>query len=309
MVTNRDTVKEAKRAADTVLKLRLDGVFEFALKALRETFTPTPPRLAHYTHLDAFRQIVEKSTLFASNIRFLNDRQEMEYGLGEATKFLDTTIEEDDGSKRKKAVLRAVKNKLAKSIPQAYACCFCEDSDSLGQWRGYTNNTQGVAIEFDSTELTHHFDAVNSTLQKVIYGEGETRSMLRNHLKSALVDLDGQFEELLGVDDAEAAESIKSLLLGLAPRFKHKSFKDEQEWRMLVTKPTDLQNIQFRTRDNVLVPYIILGDVKKPLPIKRIVIGPGKDMDITLQSVKGFMDRQWQYKNVEIEKSSVPFRT
>ncbi|MBV7518928.1 DUF2971 domain-containing protein [Ensifer sp. ENS12] len=281
------------------IREKLQEAFQRGVESLRT--------ITHYTTLEGFRSIITNNQLWVSNIRFLNDRREMDHGLSEATKFLDERAS-SKGMSDDTRLFAAVKKRIKDSgIPSAYACCFCEQNDSLGQWRGYTGGTQGIAIEFYASGLRQQFKASNATLQKVIYGQDETRRVLEQEVDSLFNQINGDlFADVPGDDRLERFET---LLLQLAPRFKHKSFEDEREWRLIISEPARQTQIEYRTKDNVLVPYIKLGTPNVPLPINRIRIGPGKDMDITLQSVELFLRAQLEYDDVDVVKSAVPFRT
>ena len=47
-----------------------------------------PRTLSHYTGLDGFLSIIQNNTIRASNILFLNDKEEMQYGIDVATEVL-----------------------------------------------------------------------------------------------------------------------------------------------------------------------------------------------------------------------------
>ncbi|MDX1150231.1 DUF2971 domain-containing protein [Sinorhizobium medicae] len=264
--------------------------------------------ISHYTSIEGFRSIVENNQLWVSNVRFLNDKAEMEYGIREAVKFLEMQETKAENGRDKKKLFAAAKRRiLDKGIPSAYACCFCEKNDSLGQWRGYTGGGQGIAIEFNAQDLLKHFRAANAMLAQVTYGQDATRKVLREELDKFIngnVSHD-LFADILGDD---SPERLEALILTLAPRFKHHSFEDEREWRLIVNDPPARSKIEYRAKDNVLVPFLKLGDKKHPLPITRVIVGPGKDMDITAKSIELFLQYQFKYEDVDVVKSSVPFR-
>ncbi len=100
--------------------------------------------ITHYTTMEGFRSIIENDQLWVSNIRFLNDKREMEYGIKEAVTFLEEQARDTNNHGVKKKLFEAAKKRIqSKGIPSAYACCFCEQNDNLGQWRGYTAGGQG----------------------------------------------------------------------------------------------------------------------------------------------------------------------
>ncbi len=260
---------------------------------------PVKTILSHYTSLDGFRCIIESDQLWASNVRFLNDRKEMEYGIEQSVKFLNS-VEDNASGDYERTLISKAKSNISKSIPDIYACCFSEEKDSLSQWRGYTGQTQGIALDFDYSQLAAHFMGDDAVLSKVSYGADETAEILKRQLKNVVTPL--------GSPQPTIPLMLETLILELIPRFKHQSFKNEAEWRLVVSQP-DNANIVFRTRDNVLVPYVKLGGNGRTLPIKAVRIGPGKDMEITRRSVDLFLKSKKDYENVSVEVSTVPFRS
>ncbi len=264
--------------------------------------------ITHYTSLEGFRSIIACSQLWVSNIRFLNDKSEMDYGIKEAIKFLEKLESDGSDSTRKNLIASAKRRITTRGIPDAYACCFCEHGDSLGQWRGYSSGTQGIAIDFQAECLKNHFLPYGGELAPVAYGQDATRQALLKRFEEFISKGEGKrdlFRDFL----EQQSESLEDAIIHLAPRFKHKSFEDEREWRIIVKAPLPILKVEYRTRDNVLVPYLKLGSSDLPLPIERVRIGPGKDMDITKQSVEMFLQSTNRYDGVDVEKSNVPFRT
>jgi hypothetical protein len=105
------------------------------------------------------------------------------------------------------------------------------------------------------------------------------------------------------------ATSLRShnndVLSELIPRFKHKGFEGELEWRLVIQHETLRSSVSFRANRNVLVPYIKLGT--SPLPLKYVRIGPGADLDLTERSIAVFLEAKGY--DVPVMRSRVPFRT
>ena len=96
------------------------------------------------------------------------------------------------------------------------------------------------------------------------------------------------------------------ILSELIPRFKHRGFAGELEWRLVVQHRTLRDSVCFWPNRNVLVPYIKLGN-GEPLPLKRIRVGPGHDTKLTQRSVEQYLEANGY--NVEVKTSDVPFRS
>ena len=98
-------------------------------------------------------------------------------------------------------------------------------------------------------------------------------------------------------------------LLLLAPRFKHPSFKQEDEWR-LVSDSTDRipRKIKFREGKSIIVPYIefSLSNKMSGIPIKEIMVGPTPHSDLSLNSIGELLTNKGI--SCHLSKSDVPFR-
>jgi hypothetical protein len=106
-----------------------------ALLAPREP----PRRLYHYTTLSGLVGITSSHSLWASDVRYMNDASELTYAAELISEVLTETL-----SKVENEVVRAA---LPPPHPgfanpfeygmRPFAACFCEDGDLLSQWRGY----------------------------------------------------------------------------------------------------------------------------------------------------------------------------
>lgn len=161
--------------------------------------------ISHYTDLNALRLIIQKGELWASNILFLNDSREMSYGTDEAVKILRQNAE---SSKDKRKIFQSVQTNIEREgIPDAFACCFCEKPDHLGQWRGYGTGAQNISIQFDRIALETHFSEV-AVVRKVIYGQSRARKELASQIKQAFAG--GAFSNDLFADqELLAKEAIQ----------------------------------------------------------------------------------------------------
>lgn len=260
----------------------------------------TPTFLSHYTSLEGFLSIIESHTIRASNISFLNDKEEMEYGLN---------VAKDVIKEIEKATTQTEwpRNPWSRDIPDVYACCFCEQPDMLSQWRGYGASSQSVSIQFSGPELymlarTYEFD-----LERVIYGRKRAMELLRERLK---------FEEgdtvlariLFETKLIDAEEMRYTHAINLAPRFKNEAFSEEHEWR-IIAKQQVVKDVKYRVRDNVIMPYVDLSNTGTGLPIERITVGPGKETSLTVKSIEKLLSNSILYKDVKVIPSKIPFRS
>ena len=87
--------------------------------------------LYHYCSVETFFQIIKNQTLRLTNIQYMNDSEELHYGM-------DLLGEAEDKYK--------LIDKRSRDYVNIYAMCFSEMGDLLSQWRGYGDNAEGLSI-------------------------------------------------------------------------------------------------------------------------------------------------------------------
>jgi hypothetical protein len=272
---------------------------------------PTP--LQHYTTLGGLIGMVEQGCIRASNVAFLNDREELIFGVRRAQMAMKV-LQTDRRYKRWQKPLRAVMNEIvAGRIPNTYAACFATRPDLLSQWRGYGGSTQGVCISFQTSALVNAFGSQKAKLVPVVYGQLKGKNHILAELKATLKALvDAELTDAPMTEEAMEDAAYKALKV-LLPLFKHLGFKEEEEWRFVVQHETTRASVKFRENGHVIVPYLELAMPRegsnKPgrLPIERVTIGPGKDMELTERSLALFFKTKG-YAGVELKRSTIPFR-
>lgn len=268
-----------------------------------------PDNLSHYTTLSALVSIVESGHLWASNVSFLNDRAELEHGLKASLKAIDTFTKSEDHQAWRQALKKAADALKAGRIPNTYAACFCGRPDILSQWRGYGGSEQAVSVTFDRLDLSAAMKKSKAVLMPVIYGKVTTESQVTEALHEELSALD-RLEEVFGKWTAqERIEEAHKAICRLLPQFKHNGFRDERELRYVVQQETIRAETCFRAVGNVIVPYLkLLPGAKVKLPIRSVMVGPGRDPELTQRSLTAFLSAKG-YEDIDVVLSEVPFRT
>lgn len=114
---------------------------------------PIPEKLWHYTSIQGFQAIVTSKRIWATDLHFLNDREEFVHTRKIADEIVAGSPELDSkGFPNREFLKRGVQlafdgGPLAKS--QIFVACFSASEDQLGQWRGYSHNSAGVSLAFD----------------------------------------------------------------------------------------------------------------------------------------------------------------
>src|SRR5215211_7755183 len=114
----------------------------------------------HYTNAAGLLGIISTGQLWATDIEFLNDAEELTYAraavLADLRARADEIAPPETGSEDglRADVLRSIAEELEyppqgepSSTYHIYATCFCEDGDLLSQWRAYGGDG-GYAIGF-----------------------------------------------------------------------------------------------------------------------------------------------------------------
>jgi hypothetical protein len=271
-------------------------------------FLDKPPSISHYTTIGGMMGIIEDGCVWASNVSYLNDREELTHGLSGATRALEIVTKDETYAKWVSSLRAVVKEIQSGRMPNTYAACFCQGSDVLSQWRGYGGSEQAVAISFDRADLEALLSSQKAVLYPVVYGKLNANQQITEQLRENLDELT-IFEHAAGdYSLAEKRRRAYRMLSRLLPQFKNIGFQDEREWRFVVQHETVREQVCFRAVGNVVVPYIKLGPGEgSPLPIRRIRVGPGREMDLTKRSVELYLGSRG-YSDVKVFITKVPFR-
>jgi hypothetical protein len=223
----------------------------------------TPEVLFHYTSPSGFAGILKHSELWATDVRFLNDAQELQYAWDAFRSTLaKRSAEETPYSEAYKAELKAIKSVKAENIDamemRIFAACLSELSDDVPQWRSYALDGRGVALGFDFESIRtlkipyfHHTSTgdlvparatVSGTdtqvdvnwgafCQKVGYGDAAREKAIDYEIR--------RIEQSCGTNDVGTLSQRMYNCIHMIPiqlealaLVKHDGFKSEQEWRI-----------------------------------------------------------------------------
>jgi len=351
-------ITDRRREIDEVLK-----VFRAAQNAGEGGLeSPAPPRqLHHYTTLDGLVGITSTTSLWASDVRYLNDASELAYASDIISEIVAERVTAA-GSEILRPVLperRGFAN-VFEYGRRPFVACFCEKDDLLSQWRGYRADKTGYSLGFDLG--------------------GPAQLPPRTHLRKVVYDADEQKRSVVNVVDVWL-RTAESLLLdssrGLSPealfpypaiwalqeslaehhlRFKHPTFAEEREWRLikLVDVREELRflesgrteemlratrermlaigvdmpdvstawgeanaegvEIRFRTSSMGLVPYVDLPIVHTAdvftgrLPLRQVIQGPTPNPDLSLESLRMYLEAHGYGFHTDVRASGIPLR-
>lgn len=269
--------------------------------------------LFHYTHANAVHSILQNQKLWLTDIRFLNDSQELHDGIGRLSDALKTPMpglfENHDYSTKAIEYLRdAFGDTVSYGIDSEpiFVFSFARIGNLLSQWRAYGN----YAIEFDEDLLQEFIPKLSPCIYDPKLKSGSAITAVTKAITAISQDM-GRNDGCTGV------ESIDSLgdLVALAATFKHEGFSEEQEVRIIARAEEGDDSIAYTPKGNKLIPYL---EVPISLDcIKAIHVGPMSEQDLAYRSMSAFVrkvEKAWQEDsaNIEywlrVEQSSIPYR-
>ena len=303
--------------AEDPLEVALAGIVADALAEWDRIQGDTPDVLYHYTDVAGLIGICSSRSLWATNLRFMNDAKE----LAHSWKLVLDVLAEAKSRAKVPAQLELIEEIQRTTsaqwagYPDFYAVSFSADGDLLSQWRGYGSSGGGYAIGFDAAALVRPrspYPQPERFLNRVLYDEATQLRILRN-TSEAMLALFATVDP--GSDLTEArARTFSALgeLVGFAFSFKDPAWAEEQEWRAVCVVPDgEHRGVRFRPGDRVAVPYVSLEMGTGPdsrLPIREIVQGSTVDTETSVRSLELLLASNG-HSNVDITTSSVPLRT
>lgn len=200
----------------------------------------------HYTSVQVLSEILNHGKIWASDCRFLNDKQDFQ-------KVLTTFFELFNESEKK--ILNNIFH-FHTWLNHPFIFCCSKSPEVLSQWRGYADDGKGVAIGFVKTFLDK---PKKSKFVECVYEDhskffSKTKAKFSNNL-TRILDMysDPNVEkDDFGIPNYESCllNDIYTELL----RVKNPSFREEQEVRLV--KIESYQEIKTRVSDSLLIPYI-----------------------------------------------------
>jgi hypothetical protein len=278
--------------------------------------TRTQEVLYHYTSLSSLLGILDKRSLWATDARFLNDPGETQY----AHKVISEELEETckDWKPEEASCVRTFTDRF-RTVNQhwrPFFISFSANGDLLNQWIAYTPDAAGVAIGMEPSFLSG--SPSQFMLMSVIYDPSKQREIVRQiinrHLEPISVALRQPGQPMI----SQVGAFFGVLLLKCVLSFKDAAYENEREWRLCFLRRTEATtpSIKYRAATRTIIPYIelplpseTLSDSPNPaserLPIREVVLGPGLDRALTLESARGLLE---SHGVLVIRESRIPFR-
>ncbi|MGD9948413.1 MAG: DUF2971 domain-containing protein [Desulfobulbus sp.] len=284
----------------------------------RELYADIPMgTLYHYTTFSGLLGIVRRRALWASDVRYMNDSAELKH----TADLIKAEIRERiDSGHTNGTLLSQFADWVAYRITNGhmlFGASFRSHGNLLSQWRGYSSLGKGVSLGFCPDYILECAQKQRFMIGKCIYEPQRQRALIKQ-----VVDAVEQLVEDLACDEYSVGErsslyrqafaTVEIDLLRIAAILKHPSFREEKEWRIVspVISNTAEAPILFREGHAMLVPYIEfdLGIGGKPPVMDHLYLGPTANVNISMNSLKMFLEQNGIIPKRGIDYCQIPFR-
>lgn len=253
--------------------------------------------LYHYTSIDSLIGIVSSNSLWATEIKYLNDAEEFRYFtdlLRQKTLVYDASGNEVEIEANNQ--LRSWIRDWFVNGALVFTTSFTEKGNVLSQWRGYCDHGKGVSLGFDPEAIMACADGASFRLGRCIYD-----SKRHHSLATEVVDRLVKAAVKIGPDPTKAVsqcyygtfEVAATDIIRIAVLTKHPAFAEEEEWRC-VSEP--VRNyveapIEYRAGPASLVPFIRfpLPVINEALAVQTAFVGPSPSPELAFNGIAQFL--------------------
>lgn len=263
--------------------------------------------LFHYTDatglLGMLGTSAQPASLWLSQIQYCNDDRESWHAYELAQSVINDELAKSGGEYARLLQRFQDRARAWSSRPgfsRQFAFSVSEHEDLLSQWRGYTPHG-GYSIGYRFGDLQALAAANALALIKCVYSYEEKRHMLSAAIRHCYelmisdyvdprLDSDPALRGMEGDDRRYWVALLKlyDYVHHFAGYFKHESFREEAEWRLVGVVGSDDPRSQWRTRGNLILPYCridISSSAPVPTPVRKVMIGPGVDSDRAMHAI------------------------
>jgi hypothetical protein len=300
-----------------------------------DQFHVRKPLLAHYSSMEVLEKIIRTDEIWLSNPLFMNDIEEVRFGLNESHRLVleSKEIAQVCGDSVRVDTFRNsfthfYSQFASTHVLDTYVLCLSEhkpaDVDGvLSMWRGYGGNGDGAAIVLDASKL-NNLPTSKFILSKVHYGSGPDRiRWIKNK-----IDL---FVSLFSSEPVETS-NLPAVAFQLFQRFKlfalfskHIGFSEEAEWRVVYLRDRDAEGLivpmfDYRVGSRGIEPILKFKIEAKPgitAPdfsleklVDRIILGPTVSSPLALAAVVKMIEKIGRPDLARrVRASAIPYRS
>jgi Protein of unknown function (DUF2971) len=270
------------------------------------------PLLAHYTSIQVLEKIMKSEEMWFSNPLFMNDLEEMRFGIHQGKIQFDQLRAEITRAAASQERFKVIESAFMGYYREfdslhaldIYVFCLSEhhqsDNDGLlSMWRAYGASGNGAALVFNTSFLTGPKDDSPLLIGKVHYASGEQRkAWLEDKIRAWYGIIEGK-----KIPDDKlhlAAHALFTVIKIYALTSKHRGFGEENEWRLIYLPDRDPNGLLKGCFDYVIGKQGVEPKLKfkiAPLALKspevwtfegildRIILGPSLSTMLARSSI------------------------
>jgi Protein of unknown function (DUF2971). len=273
--------------------------------------------LYHYTTFSGLLGIVGSRAIWASDIRYMNDSAELRHTVGLVAAEVRERINSGHAAPGPLSLfVDWVTHRITNGC-MLFGASFRSQGNLLSQWRGYSTPGKGVSLGFSPEYILRCAKRQRFMIGRCIYEPSRQQALIRR-----MVDAVEQLTAGLEYEKyppkernnlyLSAFSTMETDLLRIAAILKHPSFHEEKEWRIVspVVANTAESPVLFREGHAMLVPYIEfnLSMDDKPLIMDHLYLGPTANINISMHSLKMFLEQNGIVPQRGIDFCQIPFR-
>ena len=208
-----------------------------------QLYTEQPQKtLFHYASLSGLMGIVEHQKFWVTDIRYLNDAEELRH-LGEWLNHeISKRLQESNGSNKVLSQFREWLRTRLNYGPMLFVGCFTENGNLLSQWRGYCPHGKGVSIGFSQNDIIEIVNRNAFMIGKCVYDK-ETKFALAEKIIDAVIaksETDGESNNHHPSQSYHGTFfDVEPYLLKIAALVKHNSFHEGNCSRPALSRSSD----------------------------------------------------------------------
>jgi hypothetical protein len=293
---------------------RLNLVKEFRKQFITEEL---PGFLYHYTSIENFKGIVDSQEIWATAADYLlNDPTEITIAKSIASKILEERKKDFSEKKELHKKCKTIIESSDTGKEYQFVCSFTEEGDLLSQWRAYCPQG-GVSVGFFVPKISqndqyleikngsphNNYYVHENYICKCIYDTQEQKRKINDLLDFLIKYADVGNGQLVGF--------FNKMIQTFSYSFKHKSFEEEKEWRLCCFVLPEDEQIKYRVKDSMLIPYLPFGIVDKENHsiISKIIVGPSRDKEKLKSSILSYLnDSGVTLSSQDIEVTQTPYQ-
>ncbi|WP_295871767.1 DUF2971 domain-containing protein [uncultured Zhongshania sp.] len=285
------------------------------ISTITETLFSEPPQetLYHYTSLSGVLGIIGSQSLWASDIRYMNDSAELRHTADLVANEVASRI---DASHRRPHLLTSFLDWVKHRITNGhilFGASFRANGNLLSQWRGYSAVGKGASLGFNPATVASCAAKQHFRMGRCIYDRLEQQALIAQVVDAVEVLADGIEDGVEREVYHQLFEHLESDLLRLAAILKHPSFEEEQEWRLVSPVVSDYRQaaVNFREGRSMLVPYIsfsLVADDNDAVDLDHVYLGPTPNISLSMNSMKMCLAKHGIRPANGIEYCQIPYR-